>query len=196
MTTAEAHGLAGLSDLPRDVVTTIFLLVPVPDRLRCREVCPSWRAFLAAPQLWRVLDLSETVLEARRGGDGGAPATIFQDDERQTLFFRAVLLAAVAAARGGVQAIDISGAPLWFSPRLGYELKEELVRPNAASLRVLRLGGVGAFFDPGTVAEMLSAAPGLAELAVDAVAAPPTFQRWTDLLSAPQQPPTPSACAT
>lgn len=51
--------------LPADDVTAqIFLLLPVPDHLRCREVSPAWRAFLAQPQFWRVLDLSAAAMPA------------------------------------------------------------------------------------------------------------------------------------
>jgi len=40
--------------LPSDLVRLVFLLLPAEARLRCREVCRGWRAFLADASLWRV----------------------------------------------------------------------------------------------------------------------------------------------
>jgi hypothetical protein len=47
-----------LSLLPNGVLALIFRLLPVDERLRCREVCTSWRVLLSDPDLWRVCDLS------------------------------------------------------------------------------------------------------------------------------------------
>ena len=52
----EALSLEVFSALPRELVRYIFSLVPVNQRMRCREVCPEWRAFLEEGWLWRECD--------------------------------------------------------------------------------------------------------------------------------------------
>jgi len=47
-----------LAPLPSEHVRLVFLLLPVDARLRCREVCRGWCAFLADASLWRDCDLS------------------------------------------------------------------------------------------------------------------------------------------
>jgi len=49
---------AVLAPLPADLVRLVFLLLPADVRLRSREVCRGWRAFLSDNFLWRVCDLS------------------------------------------------------------------------------------------------------------------------------------------
>jgi len=45
--------------LPEPVLRVILLALPVDARARAACVCRSWRAFLADPTLWQVLDLTE-----------------------------------------------------------------------------------------------------------------------------------------
>jgi hypothetical protein len=44
--------------LPEPVLRVIMLALPVDERARAACVCRSWRAFLADPSLWQVLDLT------------------------------------------------------------------------------------------------------------------------------------------
>ena len=44
--------------LPPQLLTQILMAVPVDTRARCAAVCRGWRALLADPALWQVLDLS------------------------------------------------------------------------------------------------------------------------------------------
>jgi hypothetical protein len=44
--------------LPEPVFRILFLALPVDERARAACVCRSWRAFLADPSLWQVLDLT------------------------------------------------------------------------------------------------------------------------------------------
>jgi hypothetical protein len=44
--------------LPEPVLRVLFLALPVDARARAACVCRSWRAFLADPSLWQVLDLT------------------------------------------------------------------------------------------------------------------------------------------
>lgn len=47
-----------LSPLPSNAVESIFLCLPMDMRMRCREVCRPWFAFLEERRLWYKLDLS------------------------------------------------------------------------------------------------------------------------------------------
>jgi len=108
--------------LPIDVASFVFAQLPVDSRLRCREVCRGWRAFLADARHWQVLDLSLSSGVARR-----SPA---------------LLRAACERARGMLRELDVSG---WYNMRVG-EGEEALknaqllpvLRANAASLLELR----------------------------------------------------------
>jgi hypothetical protein len=44
--------------LPRELTRIIFGLLPASTRLRCRETCKPWLAFLEERRLWWHLDLS------------------------------------------------------------------------------------------------------------------------------------------
>jgi len=92
------------------------------SRLRCREVCRGWRAFLADARHWQVLDLSLTSGVARR-----SPALLRAASER---------------AQGTLRELDVAG---WFNERvregeeaLGSEQLLPILRANAASLLELR----------------------------------------------------------
>ena len=76
--------------LPVLLLRVIMLALPVDPRARAACVCRGWRAFLADPSLWRVLDLTpaggvvaERVTEnlvrgavARAGGQRACPALL------------------------------------------------------------------------------------------------------------------------
>jgi hypothetical protein len=57
-----ALALSVLAPLPDDVIEDVFLLVPPEQRMRCREVCKGWLAFLGRRRLWITLDLQELCL--------------------------------------------------------------------------------------------------------------------------------------
>jgi hypothetical protein len=44
--------------LPHALATRIWLLVPVDQRMRCREVCPAWRDALEERSIWSILDIA------------------------------------------------------------------------------------------------------------------------------------------
>jgi hypothetical protein len=52
--------------LPEPVLRILFLALPVDERARAACVCRSWRAFLADPSLWQVLDLTPAGVAAVR----------------------------------------------------------------------------------------------------------------------------------
>jgi hypothetical protein len=54
----EALALEAFPVLPRELTRIIFGLLPASTRLRCREVCKPWLAFLEEHRLWWHLDLS------------------------------------------------------------------------------------------------------------------------------------------
>jgi len=94
----------------------------VDSRLRCREVCRGWRAFLTDARHWQVLDLSLSSGVARRS--------------------LALLRAASVLAQGTLRELDVSG---WFNMAVGEDEEafrnEQLLpvlRANAASLLELR----------------------------------------------------------
>ncbi len=93
------HALNPTDVLPPGLVPDIFLRLPADERARAACVCPSWHNALAEPALWRRLNLS------RRSGvkcrvDGAA------------------LRAAAARARGGLEALDVTGREgLWAALR-------------------------------------------------------------------------------
>lgn len=80
------HGLP----LPREILLTVFRLLPADNRLRCTGVCPSWRAFLTERSLWNRLNLSLSTSGCQRFSVG---------------LFRA----AVAKAGGQLSSLDVSG---------------------------------------------------------------------------------------
>jgi hypothetical protein len=57
-TSASASALHNV--LPEEALRVVMLALPVDARARAACVCRSWRAFLADPSLWQVLDLTLT----------------------------------------------------------------------------------------------------------------------------------------
>jgi hypothetical protein len=141
-----------LSPLLPELVERIFLEVPLDDRLRGREVCRGWRAFLGRPRLWEVLDFSRL---ARR-----TPA---------------LLAAAAARAQGALRVLVVTGWPELFMEDEEDEEDEtvlERVLPvlhsNARSLLELRTSiSDGRGFSTAQVEELLAAAPLLRVLECD-----------------------------
>jgi len=107
-----------LAPLVPELASLVFAQLLADSRLRCREVCRGWRAFLADARHWQVLDLSLSSGVARRS--------------------LALLRAASERARGTLRELDVSG---WFCMLAG-EGEEALriqqllpsLRANAASL--------------------------------------------------------------
>jgi hypothetical protein len=122
-----------LSALPLPCLLLILARVPVDTRLRCAEVCRSWRTAVADPSVWRRVDLSPQ--------GGSAHGT------------EALLRAAVQRACGGLQALDVSGRPA-----ISHAALFAAVAANAASLVSLRMSGLQNLDD--TLA-LLGAAPAL-----------------------------------
>lgn len=103
--------------LQPDVCTRIFQLLPVDTRLRCLEVSPAWRDFLASDALlWNELDMSDDSGVARRS--------------------TALLRAAAGRAGGKLRALSLSG---W--GEVGWPTVSAVVRENAATLASLSLLG-------------------------------------------------------
>lgn len=158
---------------PPNVAEQILLCLSVPDRLRCREVSRAWRALLAQPQLWRVLDLSAAATGLT--SDPEAPCGTLIPEAR----FVQLLAAASAAAKGTVQLLDLSGHCYDSSGSEGLELGEAVLaclEENGAFLRTFRAAGGARFAWPDgqgcheTDSKVLNAiaqaAPGLTEVAL------------------------------
>lgn len=152
--------------LPPGPAEHVFLSLPVPDRLRSREVCKTWRALLGR-RLFRVLDLSAASTGICCSAEPGSPGHI--STERHLLLIRA----AVAASAGGAELLDISGCrfPLDNHTALQQFLLSTLRQLSRAPLRTLRM--VDAVIDhPATFKDLdalLRAAPALQELEVSCV---------------------------
>jgi len=146
-----------LAPLFPELISAIFAQLPVDSRLRCREVCRGWRAFLADARLWQVLDLSLSSGVARRS--------------------LALLRAASERAQGTLRELDVSG---WYHLAAA-EGEEELdniqllpiLHTNAASFLELRawkpVDSVGgSFTSTADIEQLLAAAPRLLLLECDA----------------------------
>jgi hypothetical protein len=137
---------SALPPLPHAVVLAIFALLPVDQRLLCREVCRGWRAVLGDVSLWLRLDLTH-----KSGG------MMFEVTD-------ALLRAATALAGGQMQALDVSECRALTRPAL-----LAVVRKNAVGLRELRAcHGAAKRLEVAAVEALLRAAPHLASFDVDA----------------------------
>jgi hypothetical protein len=127
--------------LPLPLLLKIFAALPVDTRLRCAEVCKTWRSALAERSLWIRLDLSDTSGVTH----GEMPA---------------LLRAAAAKAGGGLSALDVSGVWQWLVR--DDTLREELAA-NAGALRELRClqGRKQSWATVPDLEALLSAAPQL-----------------------------------
>ena len=120
---AEAERLLAstcLSPLPAIAVEAIFLALPIPSRLRCREVSRSWRAFLEDRGMWASIDIGSL--------KDASPA---------------LLAAAVARSGGRVRElrVSMSGWRAGHGP-MPYDVILEAVRENGATLTELSVGSV------------------------------------------------------
>jgi hypothetical protein len=117
----EERETSALPPLPLSVVLHIFSLLPVDVRMRCAEVCRGWRSVLSERSLWTHLDFSPT---------SGVP--LLADAAMEAL-----LRAAVARARGGLQSLDV------YECTFDDDVLRRLVAANAGTLTRLRVGGSG-----------------------------------------------------
>jgi hypothetical protein len=124
--------------LPPALVLAIVALLPVDQRLRCREVCRAWCAALADVSVWTRLDLS--------AGSGVAAA--------QLANATGLLAAAALRAGGQLQSLDVTGCV-----HLDFDMLRAVAGGSAATLRTLRVGDQG--FAAESLAELLRAAPHL-----------------------------------
>ena len=131
-----------LASLPTAALCAVLLQLPLDDRLRCAEVCRSWRAMLDERSLWMRLD----VASASRPCD-------------------ALLRAAARQALRNVRSLDVSGAL-----RPGGHVSVEALCAVAAQnpgLRIVRALGGGGELDMGQLQRLVHAVPRLAELHAD-----------------------------
>jgi hypothetical protein len=127
------------------LVLYIFSLLPVDTRLRCAEVCRSWRAALEERSLWLRLDLSAS---------GVSPKRAVTD---------ALLHAAAARARGELVELDLRGCT-----RVTFDALLAVVTANGGALRELRVCGTfNRPLDTDALEELLRAAPRLAVCEAD-----------------------------
>jgi hypothetical protein len=115
---AARHAAPALAPLPYALVLHILSLLPVDARLRCAEVCRSWRASLEDTSLWIRLDLSASGVSPKREATD------------------ALLHAAVARAHGDLVALNLHGAK-----RVRFDALLAAVTANGA-LRELRTRSV------------------------------------------------------
>jgi len=155
-----------LAPLPTHLVRLVFLLLPADARLRCREVCRGWCAFLADASLWRVCDLSvRSGVVARR-----TPS---------------LLHAACVRAQGTLQVLDVTGWRGLFDDLLADDLLAEegessrltvlmpVLHSNAGSLVKLLAWDCfdtdGYYLSTTDIEDLCVALPRLRLLACDAV---------------------------
>ena len=128
---------SALLPLGCDELEMIFLLLPVNSRLRCREVCRAWRAFLDRENMWHVCIMLPASGEKRRSEE---------------------LLRAASARAGGSMRVLVANYRTISAPEL-----LAVVSENSASLRKLScITSEG----PPFIAKLLSAAPQLDTLEV------------------------------
>jgi hypothetical protein len=109
---------ASFDALPEPVFRVLFLALPVDERARAACVCRSWRAFLADPSLWQVLDLSPA---------GGVAAARVTEN---------LVRGAVARAAGQLRTLSINDDPDW----LHIAFLVELIESNGAELQQVNAG--------------------------------------------------------
>jgi hypothetical protein len=112
---AAQRAAPALTPLPLALVLHILPLLPVDTRLRCAQVCRSWRASLEDTSLWRRLDLTAS---------GVSPDCEVTD---------ALLHAAAARARGDLIALDLTDVS-----SVEWDAILAVITANNGSLRELR----------------------------------------------------------
>jgi len=161
-----------LAPLFPELASLVFAQLPVDSRLRCREVCRGWRAFLADVRFWQVCNLSATSRVARR-----SPALLRAASER---------------ARGTLRELNVSE---WYRMpvREGVETLDDeqllpVLRADAVSLLTLRawmpVGGANA--NAAAIERLFIAAPRLRLLECDAFLQEEEAEAVPRLLREPQ----------
>ena len=133
--------LAPFDSLPRPLITSILILLPVNTRLRCSEVSRAWRVLLTDTVCWERLNFSVY--------DGG--------------FSEALFFAAVAKAGGQLRELDVSARHF----RLTFEALLNAVNANSQALQRLRLHTGVEKLSLDLVAQLCAAAPAVRELCAD-----------------------------
>ena len=121
--------------LPHALAQRIWRSLPCDVRLRCREVCPTWRDALAEPRLWTELDLTATsgvvarltpalllAAAARAGGQLERLLVIYSEPQ-----FHAALLLVFAANMDTLRRLRLECAPP-LEHNLLYAKSAELLR--------------------------------------------------------------------
>ena len=135
-----------LSSLPTQALCAVLLHLPLDNRMRCAEVCRSWRAMLAERSLWLHLDLGVTSHPC----DG-------------------LLRAAARRALRNVRSLDVTGALHPFG-KVTIEALCEVAAQNVGLQCVRMLGDDGGEVDMDLLRLLLHSAPRLAELHADVAA--------------------------
>jgi hypothetical protein len=129
------------SSLPHALVVRVLAALPVDARLRCAEVCRTWRAAVSDRSLWLRVDLSR---------ESGVTHEVTH----------ALLRAVAARAAGRMQALVLPALETQF-----YDAMLHVVQTNSASLRELEtvqpVEEKTTFYNLEQVVRMLRAAPQL-----------------------------------
>jgi hypothetical protein len=144
MASGSAVAVSSFDALPEPVWRVIMLALPVDARARAACVCRAWRAFMADPALWNVLDLTAA---------GGVAA------ERMT---ENLVRGAVARAAGQLREFSLNWVP-------NLNVRELLVALVVSDGAALQLVSSNAWMTVADVAALLAAAPGLRVLNAERV---------------------------
>jgi hypothetical protein len=134
---------------PTDVACRILLAVPIDNRLACRAVCASWRAWLLCePRVWADVDLMRLGTRRLRANDALLASAV------------AAALAAGGAIRrlAAVDCPQVTPAALLAAARASGGAMAVLVAPNTAD---------AAQWTHVQLSALFAAAPALARVAVD-----------------------------
>jgi hypothetical protein len=154
-----------LTSLPLSVVLHIFSLLPVDCRLRCAEVCRSWRSVLLERSLWTRLVL--TFKSGVTAGDDNVDADASDSDSDDEGRWDSLLRCAAARAGGGLQSLQVDTCCVTHTALL------EVATANVGTLRELRSNDEVGFADAEAV---LRAAPLLQVFATDLICEAPEMQ--------------------
>ena len=139
--------------LPPALLRRIMLALPPDTRARCACVCRGWRAFLADPSLWQVLDLSLA---------GGVTGFVMP----------ALVRGAAARAEGQLRVFKYDFHNPYIVGPSGFDLLREVALANAAALRELQ---TNVWLEVRQVRELLVGAPRLEKTAIPVTDSPPAL---------------------